>query len=128
MALLGPLLGILENLNPGVNQGWVIWRSYWGRSASYSCTCWLHSVSFSSVFYSHPRTFFSLLLEREKKGKREASIGSIPFALGLEITHSQTGDVSLPDWESNPATFQLQNNAPANCSTPARAAFSFLWW
>ena len=78
------------------------------KSAMY-CNCRTYLFS----LYPHPRTFFSLFFERERKGERETliweretSVGCLPYAPGPCIGHAWTGEQThnlgmCPDWDSN---------------------------
>ena len=68
---------------------------------------WLHNASF--IFKPHPRTFFSLLLEREKGRDREIEKYRCEkeSSIGCLLVHTLTGDRTCnwsmcPDWELNP--------------------------
>ena len=84
---------------------------------------------FLKCFYPHLRTFFSLLWERERESERhwcerETSIG---WLLLCATTRDWTCNLGMcSDWQLNPWPFSLQEDAPTNWATPARAMISIL--
>ena len=61
-------------------------------------------ILFSFFLNPHPRTFFSLLSEREKLGcEKEASASCFLYASGLGITRAQTGGLYIPRVGIEPA-------------------------
>ena len=73
------------------------------------------------IFLSSPEDIFSLLLEREEEGggEREKYQPATPICAQ---TRDRTHNLGMcPDWDSNLQPFGLQDDAPTNKATPARA-------
>ena len=82
--------------------------------------------------FPHPKTLFSLLLQREKHGcDRETLISCLPYAPGPRIVHSGTSDPTprlgmSPNQELNLQPFGARDDTPTNGATLARARLVIL--
>ena len=70
------------------------------------------------VFFNpHPRTFFSLLLERERKGERETSMREKYKLVVFHMYPDQGSNLQpmyVPWAGTEPTNFQLRDDAPTN--------------